>query len=189
MISMENNCILVKVPKTAGTSMAQALRCEHVIRPHRNIREIRDALMSIGLRIEDFFKFGFVRNPWDRTVSLYNRNEGIQLRSKMGFEEFVGWIEYSSDTCVFPSKHKNQLDWFVDEHGRVLADFIGTYENLERDWAHVCARLGVSVTLPHTRQNPHNARHYTEYYDQKTRDIIAQKFRVDIEYFGYTFGG
>jgi len=41
--------------------------------------------------------------------------------------------------------------------------------------------------LPHRRANPRE-RHYTEYYDERTREVIANKFRIDIEQFGYEFG-
>jgi len=80
------------------------------------------------------------------------------------------------------------LDWFVDPNGNVLADFIGKFEQLDEDWAFVAKKLGVSEKLPHRRENP-RARHYTEYYTPQTRDIIANKFRVDIEHFGYEFAG
>jgi len=131
-------------------------------------------------------QFGFVRNPWDRVVSLYERTEALQVRNEMTFEQFVNWIEYSSATCVHSSPHRYQLDWFVDPNGNVLADFIGKFERLEEDWAFVAQKLGLSEKLPHRRANPRD-RHYTEYYNSRTRDVIANKFRVDIERFGYEF--
>src|SRR6266571_5154163 len=38
-------------------------------------------------------------------------------------------------------------------------------------------KLGIAERLPHRRANP-RARHYTEYYTPKTRDVIVNKFRV-----------
>ena len=138
-------------------------------------------------QFESYFKFGFVRNPWDRVVSLYERNEAVQMRQQMSFEEFVRWIQYSSSTCVHSSPHRYQLDWFVDADGKMLADFIGRFERLQEDWAEVAKKLGVSEALPHTRANP-RLRPYTEYYTAETKRIIEEKFKVDVETFNYRFG-
>lgn len=138
-------------------------------------------------QFNSYFKFGFVRNPWDRVVSLYERKEALELRAKMTFDEFVDWIQYSSSTCIHSSPHRYQLDWFVDPNGNILADFIGRFERLEEDWRFVAAKIGAPERLPHSRPNP-RPRHYTEYYMDRSRDIVAQKFKVDIEAFGYQFG-
>ena len=108
------------------------------------------------------------------------------MRDKMTFEEFVDWIKYSSSTCIHPVPHRNQLDWLIDPHGNVIVDFIGKFESLQEDWALVCKKVGIGKPLPHEKRNP-RGKHYTEYYTSATKDIIADKFRVDIEYFGYEF--
>ena len=104
------------------------------------------------------------------------------------FEEFAEWIELSSDTSVHPTPHKYQLDWFKDHSGQVAADYIGKFETLEKDWELICNRLRISQPLPHENHNDKNQRHYTEYYTNKTQRLIAEKFKEDIEYFGYEFG-
>jgi len=139
-------------------------------------------------QFNSYFKFGFVRNPWDRAVSLYLRKQGLQMRHKLTFEEFVAWIKYSSSTCIHPVPHLNQLDWFVDPHGNVLVDFIGKFESLQSDWVKISKKLGLTQELPHKKKNPRRGKHYTEYYSVATEKIIEDKFRVDIEYFGYEFG-
>ena len=212
MISHKYKCIFVEVPKTGSTSVRAILG--KAMTPHLDLWENKRLMESywtqrggrknrileclyltlpkerrvaIGQKqFETYFKFGFVRNPWDRVVSLYERTEAQQMRDKMTFDEFVDWIQYSSSTCIHSSPHRYQLDWFVDPDGRVLADFIGRFERLEEDWALVARKLGITETLPHRRSNA-RARHYTEYYSAKTREIIAVKFKVDIEKFGYEF--
>ena len=214
MISHKYKCIFVEVPKTGSTSIRAILGKAYI--PHLNLVEIktlmenswtqfggrtnriraalyqllpRERKIDIGRRqFESYFKFGFVRNPWDRVVSLYERTEPIQMKDKMSFDEFVEWIQFSSATCIHSSPHRYQLDWFLDGSGNMLADFIGRFECLERDWAVVADKLGITEkTLPHARENP-RARPYTEYYTARTRDLIAQKFEIDIEHFGYDYG-
>lgn len=118
----------------------------------------RHLRIEIGRKqFETYFKFGFVRNPWDRVVSLYERAEGLQFRNTMSFDEFVDWIQYSSSTCLYPTPHRHQLDWFVDPSGNVLADFIGKFERLDEDWAFVAQKLGIAERLLHRMANPRGA--------------------------------
>ncbi len=185
MVSDKYKCIFIEVPKTASTSIREIIGEPR--RPHLNICQIAAEIEPD--RFRSYFKFGFVRNPWDRAVSLYERKEGLQLRDKMSFEAFIVWMRFASSTCIHPVPHRHQLDWFVSPNGDVLADFIGKFENLESDWASIARRLGITVPLPRQRANPDRRRDYTTYYNEKTRRIVAERFAVDIEYFGYSFGG
>ena len=158
----------------------------------RVVSKIFPVLMApYGRRVFDrYYKFGFVRNPWDRVVSLYQRNEGIQMRGKFSFEEFVEWIQLSSDTCVHPSPHRFQVDWFKDKNGKVVVDFIGRFEKLNRDWERIASRLEVRGKLPHMQLNPCKKQgvHYSSFYNRRTRQLVHEKFKEDIDYFGYEFG-
>ncbi len=136
---------------------------------------------------DEYFKCGFVRNPWERTISLFNR-----MRGTMEFEDFVDWIQNSSDTLIeIGGDHKNQLDWFTDENGKVIADFIGRFERLKPDIKYIFKKMGILIKTKDIFKKNHTQwrkfAHYSEFYTEKTRKIIGEKFKVDIEYFNYEF--
>jgi len=204
MINHQYKCIFVEVPKTGSTSIRSLIGKPE--KPHLDIQELKKKFYQERLdntknpiknyiykkiliyQWNNYFKFGFVRNPWDRVVSLYLRKEGIQMSDKMDFSTFVYWIQNSSDTSIHPSKHKNQLDWFLDENKQIAVDFIGKFENINEDWQIISKKLGIEASLPHANKNLTKKKHYTEYYTEDLKEVIAEKFHTDIEYFGYEFG-
>jgi len=214
MISLKHKCIFIEVPKTASTSIRQVLGLSP--KPHLDIKEYRNSLkinspfQTVGYKyinplyttfvpkvlktkigdsvFNSFFKFGFVRNPWSRTVSLYFRNEALQKKRQLTFEEFVDWIQYSSDTCIHSSIKKYQLDWFTDDNGEIIVDYIGKFETINTCWNYITKKLNIKDSLPHINNNNFISRkHYTEYYNSKTKAIIRNKFLVDINHFKYEF--
>ena len=172
-------------------------------------RHIIDDLKPIT---ESYFKFCFVRNPWDRCVSQYffRRQRGYQGANhgnKWKFKAYRGttflqFVKNNDDEFkvapAFESPTLNkvyiskdpfvpQVDWISNESGEILVDFVGRFENLQEDFNTVCDRVGIPrQQLPHKRKSGH--RHYVEYYDDETIRIVAEKYAKDIEYFGYEFG-
>ena len=172
------------MPKTGSTSIREVVGYPQ--KAHMNISQMENLVDAETFKA--YFKFGFVRNPWDRAVSLYERKDGIQLRDRMSFDEFIDWMKYASSTCVHPVPHRYQLDWFVDGSGNILVDFIGRFERLEDDWDIIRRRLDITTELPKLNINLDRQRDYTKYYTERTRKIVNDRFAVDIEYFGYNFG-
>jgi hypothetical protein len=140
-------------------------------------------------KYNDYFSWSFVRNPWDRLVSTYTNkiinkhhggigNDWSKLTS---FKDFILKIEKSDITNV--DRHIRSLHTFFPED----IDFIGKLENFQQDFDIICDKIGIpKQKLPHNNKTKH--KHYTEYYNDETRQIVAEKYAKDIEYFGYKFG-
>lgn len=206
IISDDKRFIFVHIEKTAGTSIGQ------VLAPYANQRpasRLLSLLRRVGLprdyhrfrfgvhaplcdvqahmpedRFAAYYKFAFVRNPWDRLVSEYNaalkkkrRRRHARIASFGGFEDF---IRYEIRRGKF-----FQLPRLCGRDGRPAVDFIGRFEAVERDFDVVCQRLGIENRLGKFNVFPHAS--YRHYYDDKTRELVREFWRPEIEYFGYDF--
>jgi hypothetical protein len=135
---------------------------------------------------DGFFKFAFVRNPWDWLVSYHNyvcqqprHRHFRRFNGPDGFSVFLHWMAQRDNGF--------QTHLLTDRDGRVLVDFLGRYESLENDFAWICRRLGVEAELTHRNKSRHDD--YRRYYDDASRDFVADRWQRDIELFGYTFDG
>ena len=128
-------------------------------------------------KYNNYFKFSFVRNPYERCVSAwkYNIIKGHTSPEK-NLLQFVRNLGPNVN-----SKYLNQYD-FVNG-----CDYIGRFENLQKDFNIICDTIGIpKQQLPHVNKTKHKC--YTEYYDDEIRELVTEKYAKDIEYFGYEFG-
>ena len=148
-----------------------------------------------------YFKFAFVRNPWDRLLSAYtflksggwdesDRRTARFLAPFSTFEEFVErWV---TERTVLTHIHFVPQYRFVCEpfSARMAVDFVGRYEHLERDFAVVRERLKLdaAIELPHHNQGAaKSVRDFRDCYTTRTREIVARVYRRDVELFDYAF--
>jgi hypothetical protein len=131
---------------------------------------------------DNYYKFGFVRNPWDWQVSLYTFMLGLEshhqhqlVKSLKDFDEYIEW-RVDKDLHL-------QKDFFY-ESDTCLVDFIGKMESLNDDFGVVLNKIGVESTLPHLNKSRKDGG-FMKYYSQKSIDIVSEAFRADIELFGY----
>ena len=155
-----------------------------IVRGHLRAKNLRNLVGN------DFFnrafKFAIVRNPWDWEVSHYfwvlNQKKHQYLEQYKGVGSFEQYIE----SGLFKISHGSQSGFIVDEGGNVIVDFVGKVENLQKDLKEICDRIGIGIMeIPYLNKSKH--RPYQEYYNEKTREIVAKCSKEDIERFGYDF--
>ena len=186
--------IFVHIPKCAGIAVKKAL-FDDLSGGHTKLSAYcrvfePDLFLS-------YFKFAFIRNPWDRLVSAYHFLKGggygtgdknwfeRELASYRDFEDFVHkWLRIENI-----HKHIHfipQTEFLEDENNSgIKVDYIGFYENIDDDFNYIATRIGVDCTLKKGNVSSHES--YRDYYCASTRDIVREVYRTDIERFGYDF--
>ncbi len=198
-VSDSHKLVFVHIQKTGGITVDRLL--------NERIPDLRGIVARHGFASwgmdelddwDEYFKFAFVRNPWDRLVSWYSMvttmpREGNELwryvhDNSSTFEEFIYNCtdEVEIKEGVHYSFAYNQLDYVTDEHGNMLVDFIGRLENFDEDIQEVFRRIGFELeAVPHKNRSGHQ--HYSTFYTPETEMIVRERFKRDIEYFGYEF--
>lgn len=197
ILSHKTQSIFIHIQKTGGSSIEAALRakdpdaCEVRTESHRRHDSARDVLPLVPAVVwSRYFKFAFVRNPWERLVSWYQmcidspRPNQFASYVRVNAPTFTDFVTRTT-TGMGRRTTINQLEYITDEQGTLLVDFVGRYENLARDYAIVRERLGLEHALPHINASAHGD--YQRYFSPETRDVVAQRFARDIAYFGYAF--
>lgn len=234
MLCHAYRCVFIHVPKTAGISIEHVFldlmgltwetRAPLLLRhnddpakgPPRLAHLKATEYVSCGhmtqAEFDAYFKFSFVRNPWDRIVSEYKyRGYPAWLDFKTYLFRHLPRPGFTDTYChIVP-----QCDFLFDAAGTPAADFVGRYESLQADFDTVCARLGIPERpLPHANrslegqppirtlndvkkrlrrllwnlESRHVFPHYSQFYDDESREYVAHLYRKDIEAFGYAFG-
>ena len=155
---------------------------------HATVQQTQKALPE---EFETFYKFAFVRNPWDWHVSMYHfllkqtENHRYDLITHFGsFRKYMEWV--ITENKPFPKgATKFQNTMLKDASGNIAVDEIGRFETLSEDFANISARLGIEASLPKLNYSQH--KHYQNYYDTSTKKLVEKHFAEDIELFKYTF--
>lgn len=147
---------------------------------YRNHVSAEQVRALIGRAVwDEYFKFCFERNPWDKAISLYFwRTRGHEPRPTL--MEFLR------------SKNARGLSNFgiysIDEEPAV--DHVGMYEDLDSELERLAKLLklpgwielaGAKGLVREDRQ------HYRDVIGHEERDVIAQVCAREIAYFGYSF--
>jgi len=213
IVSHKHKFIFLKTRKTAGTSVQIALSgicdIENDIITGSNIKDgIVDESNSAGWNMDkfttnhphppiqdvknavtewnDYFKFAFVRNPYEIVVSRYHwdiKGKGNQSTSVNGFKE---WIK---GYCTEGGTYWQDEQWrYISIDKNTAVDYIGRYETLNEDFDHICEVLNITTDeLGFQKSGYRDKTHYSKYYDENSISLVQQYFAKDLSLFGYEF--
>jgi len=195
MLLEDKKILFIHIPKCAGTSIAKLLDWSVVWGDrHRPLQSYTEEYSEDFL--ESCFKFTIVRNPWDRMVSWYFYHKHPQYKVKTK-EAFQSWVKEGMSThWSLPGKIIGQRDWnnydelsiidFLNNDKNIDLDYIGKVEALDKDMEHICKKTNTKYK-PLPKRNTSKRLHYTEYYDEETKNIVRNRFSRDLSLFPYEF--
>ncbi|MGI9368523.1 MAG: sulfotransferase family 2 domain-containing protein [Ruegeria sp.] len=191
--------VFVHIPKTGGSTVSTILRrpnfgslTKHdpspAIDKHSSIFA---HLEQLGPQDKDYFKFSFVRNPWDRLVSAYHyvierRKELELVANHNSFDGFLSsFIEEPSQYLDLPY-FRPQSSFLVGDNGEMPLDFLGRFETFEKDLGVVLQEIG-SRRMFFKHRKKSKRRDYREYFSAETSKAIGEVYNRDLQNFGYEF--
>ena len=142
------------------------------------------------------FKFTFVRNPWDRLVSAFfflkksdlERNRRFARRNLSTYNDFDSFVrQWVTRKSVWRFTHFLPQHHFICIDQRLGVDFVGFYENLAEDFAIVAKKIGRPTALCEENRLGGREKDYRQYYNDETRNIVAEAYAEDIALLGYSF--
>jgi len=146
---------------------------------------------------DGYFKFSIARNPWDRIISdfFWKKRLDTAIRPKKRFYHYLGipFNELEHLRKLFTefvhSGEWTNNDRFYTINDQLCTDYVIRYERLYDDLGEVCKVIGVeSCTIPRLKSGLRKKTyHYSRYYDEESRAIVADAHNNDIRLFGYEF--
>lgn len=213
MISHKHKFIFIHIPKCAGTSIKNHFfpnvhvdwrspnyellygwcpkRKIHL--QHATARQLLETDLIKEDIWEEYFKFTFVRNPWDRAYSDYLWIM-TDRRLKGRFKDYVnrtGPFEEclrNENIKTYRGDHLIPQTDFYSVNGKLEMDFIGRFERLSADIGLVNNRLRIpSLFKSHEKKNENRLSHYSLFYTDSKKRLIDQHYAKDIEQLNYSF--
>jgi hypothetical protein len=195
MISHKLKFIFVHIPKTSGNSLSLFLKDlidNEVVHRASNmgekqgisiICEIKNTDIKhgniyyyknlYGDKINDYFKFTIVRNPYDRISSFYFWSKG---KDNQNFDrnEFINFIKNNNDF-----QHA-----YIDNTFHIVY-----FENLIDDLKKLDIFKDVVDfnNYPTLNASSNSKRDISTIYDKELKDLVYNKFKKDFEMFGYKY--
>lgn len=199
-------CAYIINPKVANNSIQYSLGIKDnwpELNQNRNLSFSEMVKTSYNHRIQisellsdnkynDWIKFSFVRNPFDKLVSCwydkcistnyFKEKYNLEFKNFLDFVKYINTINLDQmDAHCSPQ----YLILFNKKNFTPIFNFIGKYENLTKDWESLNKLLGIFPTLLLGNYNKKNKNLYSEYYCKQSIEIVKRTYQKDFELFNY----
>ena len=193
IIIQKSKSVFVHNPRTGGNAIYKELNIIQQSNPlqHMGTEAARELIFQETWF--DYWSFAFVRNPWDRYVSLYEHLHNADMIRGSIYPSPTsnsGMTKYAFDEWMYLSRNKfiksiafgnPQTKWTGD----VSEVFL--FEERGESIPYISDKIGVK--LQNIKSNASGKQnHYTEYYKKKeTIELVRDIDHETIKQYGYKF--
>ncbi|MBY8974401.1 hypothetical protein KHP62_01195 [Rhodobacteraceae bacterium NNCM2] len=186
----------VHVPKTGGMTVSRFFQHgggRHW-RLNRSFRNdgigIHDGVERVNEVLGDaaatYFSFAYFRNSWDWAFSLYRyikRTPGHPRFEDVRDLDFAGYVDRVAPGFYRPQRPLVCLD------GEIAVTRLEDFRTIGETLPEILEELGYRTDRLVAENTAPDSTPYTEAYDARSRDRIAEIYRDDITFFDFRFGG
>ena len=211
-VSHKHKFIFFAVPRTGSTTVRAVLdpfsdlKSRHITEidddapfyHHISPAEARVIFQQRGWDFESYYRFCFVRNPFDRATSLFHHRiktqdvstwQRFMTRQKVRFLRKRVFNMYVDQHIVQWGRLEAPVSEFVQsDDGTVLVDQIFPFEHLKKSLQTVFTHMDLPasrLSIPHKNQSDRS--HYRQYYNEDSKTKVAEVYSEDIKEYGYSF--
>jgi hypothetical protein len=209
-ISLRRRYVMIAVPKVGCSTLKLAVHLfedpDHPVEwwqthddwPGWSVADQPDDVAVAALSSPDWFRFCFVRNPYDRLVSAF--------KSKLSSDsdEYYQWLRDAVRERYGRIDFAESFDFLAADYGRrdphwrpqvellhpevIAYDVIGRFENFAHDFRRVFTRLGAPsdiVAIAEVRHNATADTNVSDFYDADLAARVYEFYEADFAAFGY----
>lgn len=210
MSLLNNKFLFVHINKSGGGVITEHMRKNgntSITGFHRSLQNMLTICKKNNINKEDLYIFTIVRNPWERMLSMYLFYHSSNYNSPEFFSgnheidnDFNNWITwiYSSQfdrtrihsaVNIFDYCFSNQLNWLKDSSGEIInINKIIRFENMKTELPELFIKTMKLKKINLLKKvHPTKHEHYSKYYNDTTRELVAQHYAEDIKKFDYKF--
>ncbi len=159
-----------------------------------HLKHVRPSAVRAQMTTEEwkrFFKFVFVRNPWDWLFSNFCFNFPPLLPYLKRFDVIhaaATWELLKIHNQVVDLDGYYQYPFVFDADGLCHVDYVGRFETISEDWKAICAQLDHEpCRLP--KLNRSTELDYRSVYTEEAIEFVADVLNDDVNRLGYSFEG
>jgi hypothetical protein len=190
LFSNKHRVLFIHVSRTGGNTIRELLRASMTdsegglksknLSQHATANQIATAF---GTDFHTYFRFAFVRNPWDRLWSWYSLRRLATGDTRMTFDAFLDlWIPRHAPLVL-----TSQTDSLHSSSGELLVDALGRYENFASDLKAIFKQAELPLPSEIPCLNASGAGHYSHFYSDYGRDLVERAYQADLENFDYRY--